>query len=154
MNDNRKRPAANEPMPAWIGDQWGPPVSVYTRARAIEDGMLIDVTRDAEAVGWKVPAVLTATVASLCCGHLPDPADPHGILWGIRARAVLRCAIEAARAEIRAGRGSRDRITFAAPSAESLLGGSRTELVRGIIAHVGPGDDPAPVLTVMMPEDD
>ena len=43
-------------------------VSCYTRANAIADGVLIDVTERACQVGFKLPTVVTATVWSSIIG--------------------------------------------------------------------------------------
>ncbi len=45
---------------------FGPPISVYTRRQAIEDGILVDCTqdelgRDAEEAGMRYPIAMTAT---------------------------------------------------------------------------------------------
>lgn len=40
---------------------WGDPVSVYTRADAIADGVLIDVSEIAKLQGFNYPVAMTAT---------------------------------------------------------------------------------------------
>jgi hypothetical protein len=54
-----------EATPVTPDDFWGPPISIYTRAQAIEDGVLVDVSDWAGAGpngmmgGFRVPTVLT-----------------------------------------------------------------------------------------------
>lgn len=39
---------------------FGEPISVYTRERALADGMLIDVSATAGEAGFQIPVVLTS----------------------------------------------------------------------------------------------
>uniref|UniRef100_I2Q4G7 Uncharacterized protein n=1 Tax=Desulfovibrio sp. U5L TaxID=596152 RepID=I2Q4G7_9BACT len=116
----------------------------YTRAQAISDGVLVDVTETARAVGFKVHTVLTAT---LYRGYVVPPAglEPEGQSVAGRLHDALTLALFAARAS----KGT-DRVYF---KVDFLMAPGKTETV-DIIAHIDPGDTPAPVLTIMMPEDD
>lgn len=40
---------------------WGDPISIYTRANAIADGVLIDVSEIAKLQGFRYPVAMTAT---------------------------------------------------------------------------------------------
>ena len=56
-------PADHRELDAWLTrDPWADldPVSVYTRADAIADGVLVDATPAAQALGLAVPAAFTA----------------------------------------------------------------------------------------------
>ena len=46
-------------------DFFGPAISTYTRAMAIEDGVLIDITDIAKTAGLKFPVAVTHTVWNL-----------------------------------------------------------------------------------------
>jgi hypothetical protein len=117
----------------------------YTRADAIRDGVLIDVSQTAREAGIRWPATLTAAVWAKCVAVPPGVVcqDEAGRLWGLLF--LLRCAIH----------GSDD-------SARELRFGvhvrndnrARTPPQVRLKAVCGPGDDGAPVLTVMMPEED
>ena len=41
---------------------FGPAISAYTRAQAIEDGILVDVSETAREAGFKIPVAVTRTV--------------------------------------------------------------------------------------------
>ena len=116
----------------------------YSRAQAIADGVLIDVTEQAKATGFKVHTVVTGT---LYHGYVVPPAGlvPEGQSVTGRLHDVLMLALFAARAS----KGT-DRVYF---KVDFLMAPGKSETV-DIIAHIGPGDTPAPVLTIMMPEDD
>ena len=43
-------------------DLFGKPIYVYTRAQAIEDGELIDVSKTAKQTGFKLPVAVTRAV--------------------------------------------------------------------------------------------
>ena len=45
-----------------IAAAFGPPISTYTRAQAIEDGFLVDVSETPREAGFKIPVALTRTV--------------------------------------------------------------------------------------------
>jgi hypothetical protein len=116
----------------------------YPRAQAISDGVLVDVTEAARAVGFKVHTVLTAT---LYHGYVVPPAGLEGEGQSVSGRLhdVLTLALFAARA----CKGT-DRVYF---KVSFLMAPGRSTTV-DIVAHIGPGDTPAAVLTIMMPEDD
>jgi hypothetical protein len=121
-------------------------ISSYTRAQAIEDGELVDVARVAREAGITFPVAITRSVFNL---YVAVPAgvpcqDEAGrlcdVLWMLRAA-------------IRSGRGG-DRIDFqlyVRNSKRSRL--DRRDLVT-LKAICGPGDDAAPVITIMLPEED
>jgi uncharacterized protein DUF6573 len=118
-------------------------ISRYTRADAIADGVLIDVTPTAREAGFKFPVALTAAVWEKCVAVPPgvECQDEAGRLWDVVF--MLRCAI---------GR-SQDgcQINYAL----HVRNDNRERmppLVR-LKAVCGPGDRGEPVVTVMMPEE-
>jgi len=54
-----------------------PVIFSYTRAQAIEDGVLVDLTAWARETGFKVPVACTATVWQ---GYIVPPPKTEG--WG------------------------------------------------------------------------
>ncbi len=122
-------------------DIFGKTIHAYTRAMALADGNLIDVSATAAEVGWRWPVAITAplwsVIETIPRKHTYQSAE--GRLWDVvwmAAQAVKR------------SRGG-DRLAF-----DLILfrEGVARKYVR-LIAHVGPGDDPAPVVTIGFPED-
>jgi hypothetical protein len=110
---------------------WGESISSYSRAQAIEDGELVDVTPQA-ARRFVFPVAMTSGAFHECCGLGDD------------ATARLGFVLEGLRAAIRSGSG--DRVTFACTG----LDGSRVNLW----SLCGPGDTPEPVITIMLQGED
>ena len=109
----------------------------YTRAQALADGVLIDVSERARRAGIKYPTACTASVWSLIdCLPASDTDTLAGIVRDVRAEEVLRVMLAA----IRQARGT-DRVTFAALGAN-------------LWAQCGSGDTAAPVITIMLESED
>ena len=117
----------------------------YTRAQAIEDGVLIDVTDTAKGVGFKVNTVVTATLFN---GYVEPPTglEGEGQSTAGRLHDLLFLVLCAARKNHAGADRATERVAF-------LMKPGRTETVE-VIAHIGPGDQGEPVLTLMLPEDD
>lgn len=141
---------------------FGPVISSYSRAQAIEDGVLVDLTPIAE--GLRYPVAVTRAV------------------WGAVERAASALVLtgggrEAMRLETKRGRGGRELallLTARSLIADLRIAARRTpgdtaqfewmpgldlgvlrvvdESVAGVKvwSRCGPGDDAAPVLTVML----
>ena len=106
----------------------------YTRAQALADGVLIDVSERARRAGIKYPAACTAGVWSLIdCLPDSDMDALAGIVRDVRAEEVLRAMLAAIR---RGGTRGTDRVAFEALGA-------------ALWAQCGPGDTAEPVLTIM-----
>jgi hypothetical protein len=117
----------------------------YTRAQAIADGVLIDVTDAARAVGFKVH---TAVSEHLYHGYVepPDGLTGEGQCTSGRLHDLLFLVLCSAKKSHPGADRATVRIAF-------LMEPGRTETV-DVIAHIGPGDQGEPVLTLMLPEDD
>ena len=116
---------------------FGEPICCYSRAEALADGVLVDISERARRAGIRYPTACTAGVWSLIdCLPDSDMDALAGIVRDVRAEEVLRVMLAA----IRQARGT-DRVTFAA------LGAS-------LWAHCGPGDTAAPCITIMMQGED
>jgi hypothetical protein len=109
----------------------------YSRADAIRDGVLIDVSSRAKTLGYRIPVALTAGLHDLLNAGASEETE-------ISARVDL--LLIALRDSIAESPGVGDRLDFVikAPSLASL----------SAWALCGPGDTPAPVLTVMLPHED
>ncbi|WP_043638942.1 DUF6573 family protein [Desulfovibrio sp. TomC] len=117
----------------------------YTRAQAIEDGVLIDVTDAAKGVGFKVHTVVTATLYN---GYVEPPTGltGEGQSTAGRLHDLLFLVLCAARKNHAGADRATVRVAF-------LMAPGKTETV-DVIVHIGPGDQGEPVLTLMLPEDD
>jgi hypothetical protein len=115
----------------------------YSRAQAIADGVLVDVSAVAREAGLRWPVALTRAVWERCV-RVPDGVlyqDEAGRLWDVLfllALAARRCDS----AEVRFAVHVRDDNSDCTPP-----------LVR-LKAVCGPGDDGEPVITVMLPHED
>ena len=108
----------------------------YTRAQALADGVLVDITERAPQNGIKYPTACTAGLWALIQA-IPEPdRDMREVAEAVRISAVLSALLEA----IRAARGT-DRVTFRALGAE-------------LWAQCGPGDTAAAVITIMRQGED
>jgi hypothetical protein len=117
----------------------------YTRADAIRDGYLVDVSATAKEAGIRWPVALTRAVWERFVAVPPGVVcqDEAGRLWDVAW--LLRWAIRGAGLSAREGRfgvhvrnDNRD----------------RTPPLVQLKALCGPGDDGEPVLTVMLPHED
>jgi hypothetical protein len=116
----------------------------YSRADAIRDGVLIDVSATAREAGIRYPVALTAAAWARCVTVPPGVAcqDEAGRLWDVIW--LLRCSLQ---------RGSDGpELGFAVQVRNDNREGT-PPLVR-LKALCGPGDQGEPVITVMMPDED
>jgi hypothetical protein len=75
-------------MDPGLREFFGEPISIYSRARALADGELIDVTERARELGFKWPTALTHDVWSQCVAVPPglegiqdESGRLHDLLW-------------------------------------------------------------------------
>ena len=109
----------------------------YTRAEALADGALIDVSERAQRAGIQYPTACTAGVWSLIdCLPDSDMDALAGIVRDVRAEEVLRVMLAATRQV-----HGTDRVAFEALGA-------------ALWAQCGPGDTDAPVITIMREGED
>lgn len=117
-------------------------IFIYTRAQAIEDQVLVDVTKTAKEAGFVYPVALTRAVWEKCVA-VPKGAESHqdwqGRLWDVLMVMHVGC------------RANRDSSEFLFTL--SVHNGRELEEVT-LKAHCGPGDEYEPVITVMMPDED
>ncbi len=127
-----------------------PVISTYTRAQAIADGILVDVSETARETGFKIPVAVTRTVWDSLVA-LPDGyqgfQDERGRLWD-----VLWMARHYA---LRASSSDRVRMcVLVRDIRKDLRDSNRPPRKHFPIVAIGGGDDGGPVITVMFPEDD
>lgn len=123
-------------------DTFGDVIHSYSRAQAIDDGILVDVSATAREAGIKFPVAMTRTVWTQYV-EVPRNVicqDEAGRLWDILW--MLKCAARNGGSEIlyklHVRNDNRD----------------RTPPLVTLKAMCGPGDDMAPVITIMLPEED
>jgi hypothetical protein len=119
-------------------------ISSYSRNEAIADGVLIDITALASQRGFRLPTAITATLL----GRYLEPSEKlkdMGQSFEGRLHDLLYLTFLAAK-----NSKDSDRVYFEVLFLNESGGYDKPT----IIAHVGPGDDREPVMTIMLPEDD
>ena len=116
----------------------------YTRAEAICDGVLIDVSAVAREAGIRYPVALTRAVWQRCVAVPPGVLcqDEAGRLWDVLW--LLACAIRRGPA----GPEVRYAVHVRNDNRE------RTPPLVRLKAVCGPNDDGSPCITVMRPDED
>jgi hypothetical protein len=119
-------------------------IQAYTRADAIRDGVLIDVSPVAREAGIRYPVALTRAAWERCVAVPPGVVcqDEAGRLWDVLW--LLACAV-------RGGAGGQE-VRFGVHVRNDNRDGT-PPLVR-LKALCSPGDQGEPVVTVMMPDED
>lgn len=135
-------------------------ISSYSRAQAIEDGVLVDLSVLAREAGFKYPVAVSAGVFAVLApwdkgtqGDVSEPAvgQPlYGLGQSFKGRAWDLLAVLLY--EIHRGQGG-ERVDFAPLFVMPRDGQDRPVPVQ-MYALCGPGDDAEPVITVMLPGED
>ena len=115
----------------------------YSRAQAIEDSVLLDVSNTAREAGIRFPVALTRAAWERCITVPPGVVcqDEAGRLWDVVW--LLRCAI---------ARGSGSEVRFGIHVRNDNR--ERTPPLVRLKAVCGPDDDGSPCITVMLPGED
>ena len=127
---------------------YGTVIYSYTRAQAIEDGVLVDVTETAKEAGFKLPVAITEALENRLTPTRADQGlgqDYNGRLWDVLWLAAFTIKL--------ADRGT-DTVNFTVTlqEADARSGGPQTTELH-IRAVCGPGDEGEPVITIGFPED-
>ena len=141
---------------------FGEPIHTYTRAQAIEDGALVDVSETAAEAGFKWPVALTRAVFEDCVAWSEADSrrqtcqDESGRLWDVLflASITARAAIgyRKSYASALATHGQKSRM-FGVYRIKRGGRGVKPRLAR-LVLRVGPGDDGEPCITITMPGED
>ena len=129
---------------------FGEVIYSYTRAQAIEDGVLIDATALACDAGFKWPVALTAAAWAdgVAWSDADNKAqayqDQSGRLWDVLFMAAYA---------IRTARNSDIQMPF---DLQRIPRDGRTTKSQQLTLKLilGPGDDGQPVITIMLPGED
>ena len=136
-----------------LEDIFGPPIHGYTRADALADGMLKDVTADAEEAGFTLHTAMTLAAwhETVAWTDEDDARKPEGTGQDERGRLwdVLTMAKVTASGAVRAG-GAANPLSFRVLRVPREGRGVQPRYA-DLVLHVGPGDDAEPVLTIMRP---
>lgn len=119
-------------------------ISVYTRAQALEDGVLVDLTGWAQEAGFNIPVAVTRGVWDVL--KPSEELEAEGEDEAGRAWDLFTVLLDAIR-----GASGGDEVHFA--PLFTLKAGQRPEPVE-MWAKCGPGDDAEPVITVMLRGED
>jgi len=130
---------------------FGPVIHSYTRAQAIDDGVLVEIPESASrAAGFRVPMTMTASAWGVTVGFGTDLAELLLKATAVLAAAMLEYRQSEHRARMGLGEPVGDRLAFAY-DAEREDGG--VDVVQ-LLLVIGPGDNAEPVGTVMLPSED
>ncbi|MDX5364652.1 MAG: hypothetical protein LPJ91_10925 [Pseudazoarcus pumilus] len=131
-----------------LASVFGNVIYAYTRADAITDGTLVDVSQLAREAGFRIPVAMTTGVWADCVewteadSQRQTQQDEPGRLWDVLWMASLaarratgtRCPFQVYRIP-RGGRSRRAKQTT-------------------LHLHIGPGDAGEPVITILLPAED
>ncbi len=122
----------------------------YSRAQAIADGVLIDISEIAREAGFKVPVAITRAAWADCVEwseatqqRKRTVQDESGRLWDV----VYMANFEARR------NAGHSRVTFTVYRVPTE-GRGIVPKPATLVVHVGPGDQGEPVITIMQPGED
>ncbi|MCB9851912.1 MAG: hypothetical protein H6819_02355 [Phycisphaerales bacterium] len=133
-----------------------PVIYSYTRAQAIDDGVLIDLTEWARETGFRIPVACTAAVWH---EYIVPPQSTRELGQSERGRAhdvlwMLFVAIKRQSARRRTeSHGAADRDDQLIHEAIFLQAPNKHETVK-LKTICGPGDEAEPVMTIMLPTED
>ena len=124
-------------------------IYAYTRAQAIEDGVLVDVSKTAKEAGFVYPVAMTSAAWADCVEWSDEdtkrqvPQDEFGRLWDVLWMAKIA---------VKQGNGG----TQLLYPLHCVPRGGKAQKPR--LTHLklvcGPGDTPEPVTTIMLPDED
>ena len=127
-----------------------PVISAYTRARAIEEGILVDVSETAREAGFSIPVALSRSVMDRIVA-LPEGyrgfQSENGRLWDVLWMARHHA--------LRAPDSDRVRMcVLVRDIRKDLRDSDRPPRKHYPIVAIGAGDDGGPAITIIFPEDD
>ncbi|GAB6037684.1 hypothetical protein JCM15519_22430 [Fundidesulfovibrio butyratiphilus] len=115
----------------------------YTRANALADGVLVDITPIARNYGFKLPFAISDALYN---GYVEPAENLESLGQSLAGR--LHDLLTLANVSARQSMGE-DRVFF---KVAFLMRPEKTETMQ-VVLHVGPGDSGEPVLTLCLPED-
>lgn len=120
-------------------------IHTYTRAQALEDGVLVDITKAARLVGFRIPAAMTVAAWVEAVQWTQGAGDGEGTrIWHVLHNAMQRS---------KANWHSEGDIEFHVNRLPNEPGATEKTGVDLRMVITG-GDAGEPVLTVMLPHED
>lgn len=123
-----------------LKDIFGSVIYTYSRREAISDGVLVDVTDQAAEAGFNHPFAVTAAVWSDLQAELEEGESIEGRLWDVLYLAHIYVKVA-----VLEGRGADDTLMIIVQVGYRVV---RYKL------HIGCGDTPEPVWTLMLLNED
>ena len=156
--ENIKSEKAETQKAKTIEDFFGPPISIYTRADALSDGMLVDVSEMAREAKFRIPVAVTTSVWEECIYWPEDEANGYGQSTDGRLWDVLFLA----HCEIASARGNEQDLLYklnviprgTKPENTGAIDDFTGAELRTLKINIGPGDNGEPVITIMQPNED
>lgn len=150
-HDGSQEPEGDNPF--------GPVIYAYTRAQALADGVLVDVSNAAAEAGFKVPVALTRAAWSDCVEWADEdtrrqtPQNESGRLWDVLWMGY--CAIASCLRNPESGR-SLERFPTLHYRLLRVPRGGRARVPREVMLKLvsGPGDNGEHVITILLPHED
>ena len=144
-----KQLALPEPSEDNPDDQpFGRVIYGYSRAEAIDDGVLVDVSETAKEASFKLPVAITAALHGRLTPTMADHGlgqDYEGRLWDVLWLAAFT---------IKMADPGTDTVTFTVALQEADAKSSRPQKIDLRLRTVcGPDDEGEPVITIGFPED-
>ena len=143
-----KQLALPEPAEPAEDPVFGPVIYAYTRAQAIADGVLVDVSETAKEAGFKLPVAITEALHNRLTPTKADQnlgQDYDGRLWDVLWLAAFTIKL--------ADRGV-GTVNFTIVLQEIDARSGRLQIIDlRLRAVCGPGDEDEPVVTIGFPED-
>lgn len=135
MENNSPKPQSD------LTEIFGEVIHSYSRAQALEDGVLVDVSSTAREAGWLWPVAVTSALWSVIetIPRRHSYQSAEGRLWD-----VVWMASRAAKRSTGGDRMMFELILFREGSARKYV---------QLLSVVGPGDSGEPVVTIGFPED-
>jgi hypothetical protein len=125
-----------------------PVIYAYTRAQALADGVLVDVTETAKEAGFQLPVAITEALENRLTPNRADQGlgqDYEGQLWNVLWLATFTIKL--------ADRGT-DTVNFTVALQETDAKSGRSQNIDlRLRAVCRPGDEGEPVVTIGFPED-
>lgn len=135
-----------------MDELFGEVIFSYSRAQALEDGVLVDVSTMAREAGFKFPVAVTQKLHAEVLTPAPEGAENgqsyDGRLWD--ALHMLNMSIKGALPK-RTYRSGMNQVT---EYQCYFIMKARQRRLLTLKAVCGPGDNMEPVITLMMPDED
>lgn len=132
-------------------ETFGPVIFRYTRAQALEDGVLVDAGSMAAEAGFRCPVALSRAAWEDCVAWRPEDSERKGVsqdMDGRLADVLWMCYVG-----IRCSQGRLSSLLFPVHRVPRQgTGREPTQITLKCV--IGPGDAGEPVLTIMLPHED